>query len=120
MPEQETLYGFDEAAMQLVADAVRNYLDQYRPEVFGDFEQGVTPFGQDELVLGKTDATHNKGATGTVSVYGLLSDTIGSETDTGENIDDVYNRMDDVGSGKWVYLYPSAQSGTYEIVAFEP
>jgi hypothetical protein len=49
--------------------------------------------------LGKTDASHAKGATGTVSVW---SGTPGSETDTTFNITSVYNRGISAGSGKWV------------------
>lgn len=54
-------------------------------------------------VLVKTDAAHAKGATGTVSIY---SGTKGSETDTGENIEGVYNRFADLATGKWALAFP--------------
>ncbi len=50
------------------------------------------------IVLGKTDSSHNKGASGTVSVWGGAA---GSEADTTINIT-AYNRFANVGSGKWV------------------
>lgn len=53
-------------------------------------------------LLGKTDAAHNKGATGTVSIYG--GGTSGSETDTTINVT-AYNRFGNIASGKWVYVF---------------
>lgn len=50
--------------------------------------------------LGKTDASHSKGATGTVSIY---TGSLGSETDTTVNKTGVYNRFADLASGKWVH-----------------
>lgn len=51
--------------------------------------------------LGKTDASHAKGASGTVSLY---SGTPGSETDTTENLTGVWNKFAAIGSGKWVWV----------------
>lgn len=51
--------------------------------------------------LGKTDASHAKSATGTVSIYSGA--TVGSETDTTVNKTGVYNRFADLASGKWVH-----------------
>lgn len=51
-------------------------------------------------VLGKTDASHAKGASGTVSVW---IGTAGSETDSTINIT-AYNRFAAVASGKWVWV----------------
>lgn len=53
------------------------------------------------VILGKTDAAHNKGSAGTVSIYSGA--TQGSETDTTNNVT-VYNRFADVESGKWVLV----------------
>lgn len=50
--------------------------------------------------LGKTDASHAKGASGTVSIW---SGTPGSEGDTGVNVT-AYNRFADLESGKWCWV----------------
>lgn len=52
--------------------------------------------GEGSMVLCKTDASHAKGATGTVSIY---SD---SSTDTGDNVQAV-NLYADLDSGKWAH-----------------
>lgn len=49
----------------------------------------------------KTDAAHAKGASGTVSIY---SGPKGSETDTGRDIENVYNTFADLGAGKWAFV----------------
>lgn len=51
--------------------------------------------------LGKTDSSHGKGTSGTVSVYETA--TPGSETDTTINVT-AFNKFADVGSGKWVWI----------------
>lgn len=51
-------------------------------------------------MLGKTDSSHAKGASGTISVY---SGAEGSEVDTGVNVT-AYNRFAAVSSGKWVIV----------------
>lgn len=51
-------------------------------------------------LLGKTDASHAKGASGTVSVW---AGTPGSESDTGVNVT-AYNRFSAVATTKWVWL----------------
>ena len=51
-------------------------------------------------LLGKTDSTHNKSASGTVSIY---IGTLGSETDSTMNVT-AYNAFANVGSGKWVWI----------------
>jgi hypothetical protein len=51
-------------------------------------------------LLGKTDASHAKGASGTVSVW---TGTPGSESDSTVNVT-AYNRFGAVDSGKWVWL----------------
>lgn len=50
------------------------------------------------VLLGKTDALHNKAASGTISVW---TGTPGSETDSTVNIT-ACNRFANVASGKWV------------------
>lgn len=60
------------------------------------------------MMIGKTDATHNKAASGTVSVWAGAE---GSEADTGVNVT-AYNRFANVGSGKWV-LVVSIQGRLY-------
>jgi len=58
-------------------------------------KQRAARFG---VVLGKTDASHAKAASGTVSVWG---GTPLSEADTTINIT-AYNKFADLDSGKWV------------------
>lgn len=53
-------------------------------------------------ILGKTDASHAKGASGTISIY---AGTPGSETDTTINIT-AFNKFADIASGKWVWAMP--------------
>lgn len=60
---------------------------------------GAVPIRQ--VYLGKTDASHAKGASGTVSIY--AGATAGSESDTGVNVT-AWNRFADVDSGKWVHV----------------
>lgn len=67
----------------------------------------------DVLFDGKTDAAHNKGADGTVSIWSGSSTTL---SDTNENVT-AYNRYGNVASGKWVKLV--RQSHSWEIVAAE-
>lgn len=70
---------------------------------------------QHRLLLGKTDAAHAKGATGTISIY--TGTTKGSETDSGRNIEGVYNRFADLAADKWVLLHWVA--GGWELIAGE-
>jgi hypothetical protein len=51
-------------------------------------------------MLGKTDASHAKGASGTVSVWAGAE---GSEVDTGVNVT-AYNRFGDIAITKWVMV----------------
>jgi len=66
------------------------------------------------FILGKTDAAHNKSASGTVSIY--TGTTKGSETDSTNNVT-AYNRFANVESGKWVLLIYI--NGGYEMIAAE-
>lgn len=51
--------------------------------------------------FGKWDSDVSKGGSGTVSVW---AGTIGSESDTSENVSSVYNRVKDVVSGDATYV----------------
>lgn len=66
-----------------------------------------------QLLKGKTDAAHNKGASGTVSIW---SGTKGSETDTTENVT-AWNTFANIGSGKWVVV--AWVDGGWELIAAE-
>lgn len=62
---------------------------------------------------GKTDSTHSKGVSGTVSVYAGVT---GSESDTTWDIT-AYNRFATVASGKWVWC---AWAGTgWDLISAE-
>lgn len=63
---------------------------------------------------GKTDASHAKSATGTVSVWSGVG---GSKSDSGANIDSVYNPYAAVGSGKFVAV--TWVDGGPELIAAE-
>jgi hypothetical protein len=78
---------------------------------WGDVRLLMTPPGTGEQLLwvsfekspqswlGKTDSSHAKGASGTVSVW---AGAVGSESDTTFNITSVYNRFANVATTKWV------------------
>ena len=67
-----------------------------RPEGYS----GQTPF--DYILRGVTDAAHNKGADGVISIYsGPDWDNL---TDTGDNVT-ARNEMGNIGSGKKVYVW---------------
>lgn len=72
------------------------YLQVYETES-GEFRPLLFP---SVLRLAKTDATLNKGATGTVSIY---TGTALSESDTGVNATGV-NKFANLGSGKWIVI----------------
>jgi hypothetical protein len=60
---------------------------------------------------GKTDASHAKSATGTISVYD------GNDVDTSINVASVKNKYADLDSGKWVDV--SWRGGNWELTAGE-
>lgn len=66
--------------------------------------------------IGKTDASHAKSASGTISVW--AGETLGSETDTTANIT-AYNRFAAVSSGKWVRCDWNYDAQQFELVAAE-
>lgn len=67
--------------------------------------------------VGKTDSTHAKSATGTISIYS--GTTLGSESDTTVNMTGVYNRFAAIGSGKWVKCAWNEYGDNWELVAAE-
>jgi hypothetical protein len=73
-----------------------------------------TPLQFDYGTIGKTDAAHNKGASGTISVYSGTSAS--SLTDTGDNIT-AYNRFGSIAAGKWVFVWTMPWG--FEITAAE-
>lgn len=92
-------YGLTESDVRLfrwMAQQLKS--GQFQVNAGAPYRPRVTP------ILGKTDASHAKGATGTISIYS--GTTKGSETDTGENLTGVYNRFADLASGKWVLCFP--------------
>lgn len=66
--------------------------------------------------VGKTDASHAKSATGTISIWSGA--TMGSESDTTVNKTGVYNRFADLDSGKWV-ICQWVKDDDFELVAGE-
>ena len=74
----------------------------------------TTPLQFDYAQIGKTDAAHNKGANGTISIYSGTDPA--SLTDTGDNLT-AYNRFGNIGSGKWVFVWTMAWG--FEITAAE-
>lgn len=53
-----------------------------------------------QSLLGKTDSSHAKGASGTVSIW---TGTPGSETDSGVNVT-AFNKFANIASDKWVWI----------------
>ena len=81
---------------------IRELMRQFYAEVDPSWQLGNVQAGEARkpVIIGKTDAAHNKGATGTISVY---KGSPGSYTltDTTQNIT-AYNRFGNIASGKWV------------------
>ena len=75
----------------------------------------MAPAGEGwRLLIGKTDASHAKGASGTISIWD--GETQSSFSDTGENIT-AYNRFATVASGMWVGVKETVRG--YELVCAE-
>ena len=86
-----------------VAKATRAY--EGAQQVGAQQRANTTPLQFDYALIGKTDAAHNQGADGTISIWsGSTSATL---SDTGDNIT-AYNRFGNIASGKWVkvFTYP--------------
>jgi hypothetical protein len=61
--------------------------------------------GPDMQYLCKNNGTTwAKGTTRDVNIY--TGDTQGSETDSGETLTDVYNRLGDIAANSWCYVFP--------------
>lgn len=71
----------------------------------------LTLYNRVGAFIGKTNAAHAKGATGTVSIYD------GNEVDTGDDLSGVDNLFANVGSGKWVDV--ERRGGRWFITAAE-
>lgn len=67
--------------------------------------------------IGKTDASHAKSATGTISIY--AGSTLGSESDTSVNMTGVYNRFAAVATTKWVRCEWNNEAQQWELTAAE-
>ncbi len=80
-----------------VADAVRA-VETMRPADRGRRRRGADVYAP-QVVLGKTDAAHNKAASGTISVW--TGATAGAVADSGTNIT-AYNFFGNISSGKYV------------------
>ena len=91
------------AGKTLSAQAEREVREVVR-QVLGDQGAAHNPIRRRHVVrdsyniIGKTDSSIAKNASGTVSIY---SGTAGSETDTAESVT-AFNKFANVGSGKWV------------------
>lgn len=94
------LYGVEDGNLELVPDdaGAFTYLATVAAGPNGEIVALIDKISGATIKLGKTDAAHAKGASGTISVY---SGTKGSETDSGENVT-AWNRYANVASGKWV------------------
>lgn len=65
------------------------------------------------VLFGKTDSSHAKSASGTVSIWSGTTSTL---SDTGDNVT-AYNRFADLDSGKWVAVVEVPWG--YELIAGE-
>lgn len=65
--------------------------------------------------IGKTNAAHSKGASGTINIY---SGTLGSETATGSTLT-AWNRFADVATTKWVRWAWNDDSKAFDLVSAE-
>lgn len=74
----------------------------------------TTPLQFDYALIGKTDAAHNKGASGTISIYSGASAS--SLSDTGDNVT-AYNRFGSIAANRWVFVWTMPWG--FEITAAE-
>lgn len=98
--------------VQRIVNAVQ-FTEQFRPPS-RRYRRSSNRTQQIEIVLGKTDASHAKGVTGTVSVWAGLN--LASLADTGTNITAV-NLLGSIASGKYVVCVGTALG--YLIIAAE-
>lgn len=88
---------FSEAAAKRIAAAVKSIEGRVQNTASGR-RNNVPPM---RAFLGKTDAAHNKNASGTISLWG---GALGIETDTGINVT-AYNHFGNIASGKKVLVF---------------
>jgi hypothetical protein len=70
-----------------------------------------------QTIRGKTTvAAINKGASGTINIY---TGTLGSETDSGQTLSNVYNRYANAAQGKWVTCGWNYENQGWELVDLE-
>lgn len=77
------------------------------------FYQSLPPVGM-EVLIGKADSEITAGNSGTVSLW--AGTAANSLSDTSQDVT-AYARIGTVGSGKWVYLLPTAHG--FEVVNAE-
>lgn len=92
-------YVLGPAALEQIRQIFRELYGQVTPA----FMLGVSEAAETRkpMIIGKTDAAHFKGTTGTISVYKGSSSGGYTLTDTGIDIT-AYNRFGSIASGKWV------------------
>jgi len=83
-----------------IAKATRAYEGSQQPSSQQRAITGNLQF--DYAQIGKTDAAHNKSASGTISIWS--GTTSAGLSDTGDNIT-AYNRYGNIASGKWVHVW---------------
>ena len=105
-------YTFSGDAVTRIRQTVRTV--EGMPSVPQASRVNSTPLQWDYAQIGKTDAAHNKGASGTISIYSGTSAS--GLTDTTENVT-AYNRFGNIASGKWVFVWTLPWG--YEITAAE-
>ena len=103
---------FTRESAERIAVTVRTVEGSITPATQGRAAPNFAQF--DYMLIGKTDAAINKGASGTISVYSGTSAS--GLTDTGDNIT-AYNRFGNVASGKWVACWTMPWG--FEFVAAE-
>lgn len=96
-----------------IAKGIRNVEAQQSTSVAGQRgRSNSTPW--DQILIGKTDAAHNKSASGTISIWDGTSSS--GLADSGENIT-AYNRFGNIQTGKFVAVFTFPWG--YEIIAAE-
>lgn len=105
------VFGFSEEGFRKVQQATRRVLGS--PRTGAQRRRQSPVVSPPNIRLGKTDESISSDSTGTVSIY---SGDVGSETDTGDNIEG-YSRGTDIDADIWVNIM--ARGGGYEIFPLE-
>ena len=103
---------FTRGSAERIAATVRKVEGSPGQPLRGRQAMGSDTFGR--VIIGKTDSSHAKGASGVVSIYDGA--TQGSESDTTINVT-AWNRFGAIASGKWVAVVETVRG--YEIIAAE-